>query len=1182
MIAADAVHPDADQLRAFNQGLLAPAVAAVIEEHVAACESCCQLLETPPADSFVSRLRDADRVPAATTAAGQADGTLAVVADVPADLADHPRYRVLGLIGQGGMGAVYRAEHRRMERTVALKVINPGLLQNPATVQRFQQEVRTAARLHHPNIVTAYDADQAGTLHFLVMEHVEGRSLAEVVAEYGPLPVAVACEYVRQAALGLQHAHEQGMVHRDIKPHNLMVSQPASGGCKPPVGAATGGLHPPLAGTVKILDFGLARLARSPETTAGPLPQASAVLTGAGAVMGTADYIAPEQAADPRTADIRADIYSLGCTLFHLLTGRPPFEGGTVQEKLARHAAEPLPPMPGVPAGLAAVLARATAKDPAARYATPAALADALAAFIGSTAVHRRIMRRRRWVATAAVLLVAGIMAVGLILRIPTERGDIVLETDDPSLELLVQRAGGIVHIRDAKSGKTLKMDTKGWRLDVDDWPGGLKVELPGRGTIKLHRQGGGKVTITTGPKGVVPAEPPRLPTAAELAQRPNAADALKAEGVPEVARAYIGGGDPKKVPPELVAVLGDTRFRRFSDRGSKQGKDMGPLALSPDGKQIALSDGLTQIRFLDTATGRLMRQITCPKAWYYPMVFSADGRRLAGSTADGGFVVIDPQTGNLIWQLKPPGGPDPSQRIIAFSADGKTVFLNVAQGNLEAYDIDSGKLLGTWASEVNVALAVSPDGKTGLTITNRAQAWFYNLLMPREKARAVKRDPDDTGDSAADRVAFRPDGQGFAIAWRREGVTFHDRQGKQLHTLADKAGYYQHLAFTTDSKTLLTVTVRQAPDPNSKVTRWDVASGRKLSTASVPRRAGNTETAISADGRLFVCQQQNASQIELFDTSTGKAIHANNGASGSISALAFSPDGNYLAGSDQHSIQLRDLATARQVAAWEKGNGPYLIVLAFSPDSKLLAAAAANGILHLYHVPSGEQVKWFETKITNGLTGNIAFSPDGQYVAAPGGGDTVRIWRIADGKERVLGYPWVVHAVAFSADGTKVLAAGSSGIKAWDTQTGSEIGHFLPKQYFYGLEWLPDGKTVAATTTGAIWQVNIETKKSVKIAPEPIPNLTNLFNFHARPLGPRGHLLCVAEDGFLLTQPGAEPARRRLFRLGPTQQYPNYTMRSAAFSPDGRYLACGNQEGIISLLRLSERGQLPEVPPAR
>jgi serine/threonine protein kinase len=397
-----AEHPGTEELQAYGQGLLAPEAAVTLEEHLADCARCCELLEQAPGDSFLYRLRDAGP-PAPRAADRTADTDILEAASsgaaaVPPELANHPRYRILGVIGQGGMGVVYRAEHRHMERLVALKVIRPGLLRNPAVVQRFNQEVRAAARLQHPNIVRALDAEQAGDLHFLVMEYVEGNTLAEVVRRRGPLPLAQACDYARQAALGLQEAHEGGLVHRDVNPQNLMLTD---------------------RGQVKILDFGLARL---PRTTDAP-PAAGAPtgpLTGAGAVMGTADYIAPEQAADSRAADIRADIYALGCTLFYLLTGRPPFPEGGVAEKLARHAATPLPPLgelcPEVPAALPAVVARMTAKDPADRYATPAGVAQALTPFCPpGNAPPQPGHKRRRFLAAVLVLLVGLLVGVGII-----------------------------------------------------------------------------------------------------------------------------------------------------------------------------------------------------------------------------------------------------------------------------------------------------------------------------------------------------------------------------------------------------------------------------------------------------------------------------------------------------------------------------------------------------------------------------------------------------------------------------------------------------------------------------------------------------------------------------------------------------------------------------------------------
>jgi hypothetical protein len=254
------------------------------------------------------------------------------------------------------MGVIYLAEHRVMEKSVALKVISPAVLDNPEALARFQGEVKAAGRLDHPNIARAYDADQAGDLHFLVMEFVEGANLAQVLEQKGPLPIPHACHYVRQAALGLQHAFEQGMVHRDVKPQNLMLTPK---------------------GLVKVLDFGLARL-RSERGRGGGLTQVDTF-------MGTPEYVSPEQAADARSADVRADIYSLGCTLYALLTGRPPFLEGTAVKLVLAHIEKEAKPLhelrPDVPKELSAIVARMLAKDPAQRFQTPVEVAQALAPF---------------------------------------------------------------------------------------------------------------------------------------------------------------------------------------------------------------------------------------------------------------------------------------------------------------------------------------------------------------------------------------------------------------------------------------------------------------------------------------------------------------------------------------------------------------------------------------------------------------------------------------------------------------------------------------------------------------------------------------------------------------------------------------------------------------------------------
>jgi len=272
------------------------------------------------------------------------------IPDLPPELASHAQYEVLRELGRGGMGVVYLANNKLMRRQEVLKVVNPQLLARSGMAERFLREIRAAARLRHVNIATAYAALQVGELIVLAMEYVPGENLAKVVKERGPLPVVHACSYAQQIAAGLQHALEQGLVHRDIKPGNLVL-------------ARVGKRH-----VVKSLDFGLAKL------------------TGSGQMLGTPDYIAPEQALDAAKADIRADIYSLGCTLYLLLSGTPPFKAKSLYEIVQAHVSRDATGLdevrPEVPAGLAAVVAKMMAKDPAQRYQRPVEVAQALAPFV--------------------------------------------------------------------------------------------------------------------------------------------------------------------------------------------------------------------------------------------------------------------------------------------------------------------------------------------------------------------------------------------------------------------------------------------------------------------------------------------------------------------------------------------------------------------------------------------------------------------------------------------------------------------------------------------------------------------------------------------------------------------------------------------------------------------------------
>lgn len=360
-------HPSREQLSAYNLGQLPPEEASTIENHISQCEPCCDtIISLASDDTFVGLLKEARQLPVDPTLEHNSRETTpsSFHGDIPPELAEHPRYEIVRLIGKGGMGDVYEAIHRKMERKVALKVINRELFQKPEVVNRFHREVKTAAQLSHLNIVTSHDADQAGEFHFMVMEYVDGVDLSHIVKDQGALPIAEACDYIRQAATGLQHAHELGMVHRDIKPHNLMVTAD---------------------GTTKILDFGLASLTPEAAPTAGAV-EAHPELTVAGVIMGTPDFISPEQAHDARQVDIRSDIYSLGATLYYLLSGRVPFDSGSVMHKLNSHAQVEPAPLDSlrndVPRELVAIVSRMMAKDPDERYLTPKEVANALESFL--------------------------------------------------------------------------------------------------------------------------------------------------------------------------------------------------------------------------------------------------------------------------------------------------------------------------------------------------------------------------------------------------------------------------------------------------------------------------------------------------------------------------------------------------------------------------------------------------------------------------------------------------------------------------------------------------------------------------------------------------------------------------------------------------------------------------------
>jgi serine/threonine protein kinase len=532
---------------------------------------------------------------------------LAASADTVAiDLAEHPNYEVVRELGRGGMGIVYLARNRLMDRDEVLKVMERQIIDRPGVLDRFLREIRVVAQLRHPNIVTAYTAFQSSASLVFAMEYVEGLDLARMLKAHGAMPVEHACYYAHQAALGLQHAHERGMVHRDIKPGNLMLSRNGN------------------QGVIKVLDFGLAK-ADLENRVMGLQLQPSDVgrdgafnLTQSGQILGTPDFIAPEQIADAQRADIRADIYSLGCTLYYLLSGRPPFSGTTLDGVLEAHHSMEARPLnsvrPEVSAELTSLVAKMMAKYPDRRLQTPSEVAQALVPFFRkkvaplahlssgslhgekpSTGVAKHSSSSPAAVATrspqaapataradllefreiddnwlvsttaarpdtqwsgrlrlALIGFAAILFSAAFICRIITNTGELAIETNDPNIKLVVEQNGEQVSIIDPKTKSSIELRSGQYELNLTGGEPGLRLSTE---AFALKRGDKTVVTVRRGPTSTL-AKPPEASDVSrvERAGKP----AIPPLQVPPPALAHEQAAQPNPVPPARDAVAGE------------------------------------------------------------------------------------------------------------------------------------------------------------------------------------------------------------------------------------------------------------------------------------------------------------------------------------------------------------------------------------------------------------------------------------------------------------------------------------------------------------------------------------------------------------------------------------------------------------------------------------------------
>lgn len=1072
------------------------------------------------------------------------------------------KYRLLECIGSGGMGAVYKARHERLGRIAALKVMSPTLVANPRAVARFRHEIQAVAALNHPNIVAAYDADYVGKVHFLVMEYVEGHDLGWHVAQQGPLPIDWACECIRQAALGLEHAHERGMIHRDIKPTNLLATtDPESGRL-----------------LVKVLDLGLARFATETELeerSSTPDAPVAAGLTQAGQVLGTPDYMSPEQSVDTRRADVRSDIYSLGCTLYRLLTAEMPFPGETVLEKIeARQKGPPRPIRelrPDVPPELAPVLDRMLARDPAARYRAAREVAEALASFVPRTSApapqipatkaqprepssERSLLpgadprldelfshlasqadvsptvapaaparRHFRWPfdRKATLSIAAGAAVVLLALAIWYWGGQVTLVVDWP----LDQRHGGSLSIdgHEIALKATEKIEVTG-----RSGPWELKLARPGFETIHERLQ------MSFGERRPYPIAwhpTPQTTRRTELAAfRRRSAELTKAEAL-----------DPQVV--RLRAEL--TRFRSHHAGHAEALEAGGVLAQLP-----SPLDRLTRVAVPeaalreagrgepDRASPALVGALGDGALQFWNRITSVsvshDGRWIAAASLDGTTRIFDRESGVARHVLVLTNEPTE----VLFSPVDDTLAVAGVRAEVTLWNAAKGQLQTTLRGAIR-PMAFSGDGRLLAAGAGGRRAGVGLFDVATGKPQRTLTGPVAT---AIARLSLNADGSRLAVYANAPNVavvlrdTANDRE----------VGRYPRSHWPRFGADGLLV----VGGARGQLDLYDAADGKLKRT--IPE--GGEPLGFSADGRILVSHRQGRALV--WDPLTGAA----RGRLSEIPALAaVSPDGRTLVAADVTALELGawDLATGTRLASLKVETTPSS--LTFTPDSSEVIAAGGDQFLRRWDPRTGREIQ-----SADALWKDVACDPEGRTVAVARRGE-VRLWDLTAAERPVRSLEGDTSQLAdlkWSADGQWIAGAGGpradrTSLRLWEAAGGGELP--MPAEHrdrAIVLEFGPGSQSLAAAGEGRSLLLWDAPRREVTRTLEGEPETAALA------FDPEGHRLAAAGRSGSVTVWDLKTHASRSFEA---QGQGKISVRDVTFSPDGRRLIeCANTDLLV------------------
>jgi WD40 repeat protein/predicted Ser/Thr protein kinase len=985
---------------------------------------------------------------------------------------DVPGYEVLGELGRGGMGVVYQARQRSADRVVALKVVRADRLEvggdeeRRRWLDRFHREARAAARLVHDNILPVYEVGQAGGRPFYSMRYLEGRSLAEALRER-PLPDRDAAACLERVARAVHYAHEQGILHRDLKPANILLDTE----------------NRPF-----VTDFGLVKWVEGPQD-----------MTQTGQLLGSPPYMSPEQAQDAAGVTAASDIYSLGATLYHALTGRPPFQAAQVPDTLRQvQDDDPVPPRRlnrAVSRDLETICLKCLEKDPKKRYPTAEQLADDLRRFLAHEPIKARRVglfgRGWRWgrrnplaatlTAAVFVLLTAftlGAAAAAVVYYAMAEherltRKDAEEARDKQEIDFYFNRIALVQRELDGDNFSRAEalLDECPGRLRGWEWHY-LRRQLD-KDPRRPQGHAGGVWRVAFSPDS-------RQVASASIDGRAKIWDArtgqeLHALSLGLVSLPWPVMGVAWSPDGSLFAaggwVWGGSAVRVWDAQTWRERKPalkgctapVISLVFSPDSKRLAAAGGDNVIRIWDVATGEPVAELRGHNDWISRVAFSADGAKLVSSSMDKTIKVWDATTGRELRTLE--GHTAPVADVV-LSPDGGQLASASLDGTIRLWDPDTGKGLGILKGHTGSVLAVTytPDGRrlASGSFDKTVKLWdpatgeeVLTLRGHTDMVWGVAFSPDGhrlvsggwdkmvrVWDATPDTVPAAPSGQGESV----NKVIFHPEDGDRMAS----AGW------------------------EGTVKLWRITPEGPTNTALRGHTGAVWGLAFDRRGERLATGGWDGT-VRVWDVRAGAELLTFRDHATLVNALAFSPDGRRLASASwDGKVNIWDPVTGRKGSLGdpEKRWHPFPILgLAFAPDGRMLATASGDRTVGLWDAATGDNITVLSGH--QAAVHAVAFNTDGTQLASAGWDKVVLVWDLRPGPgsgkacRRLEGHTDRVNGVAFSPDGKRLATASSDKtVRLWDAATGEEVhAPFWHRDVVWDVAFSPDGKRLATAT---------------------------------------------------------------------------------------------------------------------